>query len=97
MSLFRVMHSGDLERPFNPVLYEDGVPVNMTGATSVKISINGGALKTASGNAVGQVTYNWAAGDLPSAGTYKVLVKVEWTSGRTQTFPEDGSFIIKVI
>lgn len=44
----------------------------------------------------GEVTYEWAANDTESAGTYVGEVEVEFTTGETKTFPSSGTFSIYV-
>lgn len=100
----RTMHVGDLEPPFNPTLYDDnGTPYNLSTATSVKVTakLPDGtsvfSLRSATGNSSGQVSYTWQAADVSSAKTLHVTVVVEWTAGRSQTFPEEQPFVIHVI
>ena len=102
MSLSRNMKQGDLEPDFDPVLYDpDGQPYDLSTATSVKVTCyqNGASVftsRTASGNSSGQVNMPWVSGDTDDRGEMLLEVEVEWTSGRIQTFPDNGYFIVNV-
>ena len=103
MSLSRDMKQGDLEPPFDPVLYDDdGVtPLNLSTATSVKVTCyqNGASVFTsraATGSAAGVVNMPWVSGDTNTIGTLYLEVEVEWTAGRIQTFPSAGYFVVNV-
>lgn len=106
MSLSRNMKQGDLEPDFDPVLYDpDGQPYDLSTATSVKVTCyqNGASVftsRTASGNSSGQVSMAWVSGDTNTIGegasALKLEVEVEWSSGRIQTFPDNGYFIVNV-
>jgi len=103
MGFSRNMKQGDLEPPFNPVLYQDdGVtPYNLSTATSVKVTAKqaGAALftsRSATGNASGQVTMTWSGTDTAVLGEITLEVEVEWTAARVQTFPAIGYFVVTV-
>jgi hypothetical protein len=44
----------------------------------------------------GFVVRDWATGDNAAAGTYSCEVEVTWNDGKITTFPNDGTFTIKV-
>ncbi|MCB9415415.1 MAG: hypothetical protein H6526_09025 [Actinobacteria bacterium] len=102
MSLSRNMKQGDLEPDFDPVLYDPGgQPYDLSTATSVKVTCyQAGASvftsRTASGNSSGQVNMPWVSGDTDDQGEMLLEVEVEWSSGRIQTFPDNGYFIVNV-
>ncbi len=103
MSLSRYMKQGDLEPPFDPVLYDDdGVtPLNLSAATSVKVTCyqNGASVFTsraATGDAQGRVNMPWVAGDTNTIGTLRLEVEIEWSAGRIQTVPSEDTFYVYV-
>lgn len=102
MSLSRNMKKGDLEPPFDPVLYDaDGNPEDLTAATSVKVTCKRGSTtvftsRTATGNAAGQVSMPWQSGDTSTVGRLDLEVEVEWSPSRTQRYPDAGYFVVNV-
>lgn len=103
VGLSRNMKQGDLEPPFNPVLTDDnGVPYNLSAATSVKVTAKqgGSALFTSracTGNSQGVVNMPWVSGDTNALGEIRLEVEVEWTASRIQTFPAIGYFLVTVV
>ena len=107
MSLSTVMHVGDLEPPFRPVLVNrtTGLPYDLSTATSVKVTCTRGttsvfSLRSATGNSAGQVNMAWSGTDTNTVGELHLVVVVEWTSGRVQTFPaepEGNYFVVNVV
>src|SRR5512142_3200877 len=63
-----------------------------TGGTVAKVSA-AGTITNALG---GEVTYQWAAGDLDTVGTYEAEMEVFWGDGKNETFPSDGYWTIEV-
>jgi len=97
-----VIKRGDLLPPFVVTLTDDGVPVNLSSATTIKangyrhgvkvvdISI-GGPFST-----VGLVTVNWAAPMTDLLGLILFEFPVTWPGGKVQTFPQDGFERVRV-
>lgn len=78
--------------------------VDLTAALSVRLlatNLDSGVLEISAAasfvapRTAGQVTYTFAAGDLDTAGDYKVEWEVTFASG-THTFPNDGYALMKV-
>ena len=102
MSLSRDMKQGDLEPDFDPVFTDDdGYPLPLDTATSVKVTATQAGVslftsRSATGDANGQVNMPWVSGDTDDVGEMLLEVEVEWSSGRIQTFPDNGYFIVNV-
>lgn len=77
---------------------DNGEPVDLTGAESVKIvgAMEGQLLfnDTATGDVDGVVTRAWAAEDTDTAGTILAQVKVTWPGGGRQSFPPNGPLVV---
>lgn len=81
---------------------EDGVPVNLTGATvefhmetlAGAIVINRAASVT--DPTLGRVSVIWQAGDTANEGTYNAEFEVTFNSGAVQTFPNDRHMTVEV-
>jgi hypothetical protein len=80
---------------------DNGTPVDLTAAASVKVigSLEGLVLfsDTATGDADGVVTRPWVAEDTDTAGTVLVEVEVTWPGGAVQTFPADGYLTVLIL
>lgn len=102
MSLSRNMKTGDRLPDFNPVVTwpDTGLPVDLTTASAIVVNAtqNGASLFTgraATGNAAGQVTMTWNAGD--TAATGEILLEVVATiGGKEWSFPGRGYFSVVV-
>jgi len=73
-----------------PVTFPGGVTFRMVGGGRV---VTG----TASGDALGTIVYNWAAGDLSVAGTYAAVFIATDGAGRTATFPTGTNLELVVV
>jgi hypothetical protein len=100
--------TGDTYPPLGAVLDDDGTPVDLTAADSVRLIlklespstvVEGAAAVTSA--AGGAVEYEWAAGDTDQAGEYQGEWEVTWDAGSTppsvQTFPNDGYFSVEIL
>ena len=95
---------GDTRPAFLVTLKDgNGNPINLTGCsvTFVMKSADAGdnvgpvitsaaAIPSPTSSNVGQVSYNWAAGDTYYAGNYWGEFKVNFTDGSVMTFPNTG-------
>jgi hypothetical protein len=92
-----VVRKGDRLPPIVATLKDsEGVAVNLTGATVVfhlrptrggTVKVNAAATVTSA--AGGVVTYEWAAADTDTAGTFYAEYEVNW-GGLKQSFPNPG-------
>ena len=78
---------------------ESPTAINLTSATSVtfKMRLEGttGAPKVDAAMEIttpasGRVTYEWAAGDTDTPGTYEVEYEILWNDGTIETVPNNG-------
>lgn len=87
------MKKGDLKPDLEILCTDDGVPVDLTTATSVQVvcrregATSALFTRTGTGSAVGIVTYAWQAGDTDTVGRLLFEVKVTWPSSKPQRFP----------
>lgn len=102
----------DTAPPLGPGTLRDaaGNAVNITGATSVKLTVTpvGGTTPKFSAEvqvldaATGRWQYKWAATDTDTAGSYTFQIQVTYaavspeTVGRKQTFPTKGSMTLDI-
>lgn len=82
-------------RPVSFTLTEGGEPANLAAASSVKLvyqKVGGAAIARVieTWTADGKCQYQWTATDLLTSGKYRFEIEVTFTSGRVQTYPEDG-------
>ena len=95
-----VLKRGDLLPPLEAVLTDDGVPVDLTSATSIRaVGVRRGVTlfdRAVSGDAQGLVTVDWQAGDTDLLGYFNVEFRVTWPGTLPQTFPPDGSTRVRV-
>lgn len=97
------MKRNDRRPRYRVQLTSNGVPVDLTGAASVKfimkqnntIKVNKAAMTIVTA-ATGIVEYAWAAGDTDTSGDYNVEVEVDWGSSVFQTFPSSGYFTCSI-
>lgn len=95
----QVWKQGDTEPPLVIVVTDDGAAVDLTTATEIRLRTYGSvALETTTvtGDADGNVTYEWQPGDTDTAGKFQAEVRVTTASGGKQTFPNEG-YLIGVI
>ena len=103
MATSTTMKRGDLEPPLTITCTDNGSPLNLSGASSVRVLIsrNGTIVvnDTApdlTGAASGVVVHEWVAGETATAGVLSVEVEVTWPTARPQTFPPDGSLHVVI-
>jgi hypothetical protein len=95
----------DLQPSIQATLYQGGIPVDLTGAASVKFTMTliGGSTPKVNAAAVvvsaasGVVRYDWVAADTDTIGDYYGEWQVLWTAGsKPQTFPSSGYHTISI-
>lgn len=81
-----------------------GNAVNLTGATSRELTVRttgGAVLFSAECQVVdataGRLSYQWAAANTATAGTYEWDVEVTYADGRKQTFPTIGYMTLDIV
>jgi hypothetical protein len=100
---------GDRRPPLVRTLTDvDGVPVDLTAATSVRFhmwrasssrALVIDAVATKDPDQVtnpGKVSYSWVAGDTGAAGTYLAEWEVTWSAGITETYPNHDDMVIEI-
>lgn len=74
-------------------------PVDLTTATSITVKgVQNGDLvidRVVTGNANGEVTLAWEAGDTDRVGYLYLRFVVLWPNGKEQTFPEEGAVRVR--
>lgn len=85
-------------------LNEDGAPIDLTGATSVRFH-----MRNATGTVVldedmlvddatgGIVVYVWDAADTAVVGRFQAEVEITFSNGRVETFPNSGYLEVVII
>lgn len=104
MADFFKLKRGDTSPAMRRVLAdEDGVAINITGATVVfNMRAAGGAVVVDGAAAVvtdaagGEVRYDWQAGDTAEAGDFEGEFQITYLSGAVETVPNDGHIQIKI-
>lgn len=80
--------------------FTDGAFVDLTQfATIVMRMVSGATVVTgsATGDALGNLSYAWQAGDTDVVGTYAVVFVGTTAGGRVQTFPTGTNLTIEVV
>jgi hypothetical protein len=85
------MYRGDLEPDLVVTCYDGETPVNLTGASSIRVigaRLNGTLLfsRPVTGTAQGVVTMPWQVTDTATEGEIVIEVEVTWPGARPQTF-----------
>lgn len=82
------------------LLRDDGSVADLTTATEVRFKI--GAPLNINGScdiitrAAGIVEYPWGATDTAAAGNHRAEFEVLWSSGKKETFPNDGYLVVQI-
>jgi len=82
--------------------YEDGTPIDLTGASVrfIMAKTDGTVVVNANATIVdataGKVRYEWQQGDLSEEGRYNAEFEVTFPNGDVLTAPSQGYFIIEV-
>lgn len=91
---------GDLEPDMPMIVTVDGTAQDLTAAVSLSLhwmkpdgTVVDVAL-TAVNLVLGQVKRVWVAGDTDVVGYHRGRIVATWPSGDTQTFPNDGSWVL---
>ncbi len=104
MSHTESIKRGDLMPPFEADLTSDGVPVDLTAATTVRVIgwrnnlplFNRPVTMTNEQLTAGHVLMNWQATDTDTVADLYIEVEVTWVTGKPQTFPDDGWMVVHV-
>jgi hypothetical protein len=98
---------GDVLPRLRATLYgTDGAPIDLTLASAVTLRVRqtGSATPvkfakpcTVTGAKTGEIEYPWATGDTATAGTYEAEFCVTWQDGTTQTVPNNGNAVLKIL
>jgi hypothetical protein len=100
-----VTKTGSLLEPLLlTLLGSDGAPIDLTLATAAVFSlreplsgalaVDGGALAILAPPTAGKVRYDWAAGDVDTAGLYLGEVELSWPGDLNQRVPNDGYYVV---
>ncbi len=93
---------GDLKPDLVITCTSDGAVPNFTTATTVQVVCRreGAAValftRTATGDALGKVTYVWQAGDTDTVGRLLFEVVATWTGSKPQRFPANSYLPVDV-
>lgn len=76
-------------------LIENGSPLDLTDADSVRAILKAGAVVVEPAAAVtnaatGEVTVTFEAADTSTAGTFNLEVEITWAAGEIETVPNEG-------
>ena len=92
---------GDDLPPIRAIAYRvNGGPVDLTKFTSVTFKmVCGATIKSgpATGDAYGTLTYELAAGDTDTPGTYDACFKAVNDSGKEETFPAGRNLTVVIV
>ena len=93
---------GDTAPPMPLTLTDDGVPVDLSSATRIRvIAVAGGTAVIddpgLSGSDVGVVVRPWLPAETATVQEYQVEVKVTWPDTTIRTFPADGALTVRVV
>lgn len=101
-----VMKRNDLQPRLEVRLERDGVAVDLTTATEVRIFAKRGATIKFEGTMTwgdqtaelrGIVWRDWVLGDTDTAAEYQVEYQVMWPSSRPETFPDGGYDVLQIV
>ena len=87
--------------PVRATLSDASGPIDLTGATQIKLILKG-ATVTITGNCTvvsapaGTVSYTWAAGDTAVAGDYQGEFEITWPGGKVETVPNDSYLAVTI-
>ena len=101
-----VLKQHDRRPFFLAVLKGDGLPVDLTQATSARLiaTLEGASTPAITGvltfvvpRSSGQVSYAWQTNDTSTVGSYRAEVEVTWSDGTLQTFPNAGYIPLTIL
>ena len=98
----RTIKRGDTYPFLRLVVSEDGFPIDLTAADTIKV-----IMKTELGAALvftadtydavnGGIEYEWLSGDTDTSGEYNLEVEIEWAAGGFQTVPNSGYDLLTI-
>lgn len=100
MTDFFIKKGDTLPRIESTLKYSTGMPVDLTGATSVELvyrSVQNSLVTTKTGVIVdaiqGKVAYAWVEGDTSTPGSYQAEWKITFSGGGKLTIPNDATFV----
>lgn len=100
------INRGDQQPPLLINLTDDGLPVDLSSATNIRMIVRDGPDSgnppiidvTLPGRPVdGVLMYNWLPTDTSRAGKFKVQVEVTWPGALKQTFPLGGYADLEIV
>jgi hypothetical protein len=91
--------AGDTATPIRARAFTPDGYVDLTVFASVAFRMVGPVTITgaATGDALGNLSYAWAAGDTATPGEYAAVWRCTDSSGKTQTFPQGGSLTVTIV
>ena len=96
------MKRGDTAPPLSVTLTDNGTPVDLTTATTIRVraAMNGTPVftHTVTGTNQGVITMPWQATDTAIPGMLEIECEVTWpgTTAPVQTFPADGRLRVNI-
>jgi len=99
-----IIKQGDLDEPLRATLQDNGVAVDLTGYdvwflfSSDQATYIFRRVCVVESTTLGQVRYDWQAGDTDTAGRYSGAFElVAQATGRKKTYPSEGFFDIQIL
>jgi hypothetical protein len=91
--------AGDTATPIRARAFTADGYVNLTVFASIAFRMVGPVTVTgaATGDALGNLSYAWAAGDTATVGDYQAVWLATDGSGKTQTFPQGASLTVTIV
>lgn len=94
------MKRGDTLPALRATLTDDGAPVDLTAATTIRVLLRRGSTlvinRVVTGTDQGVVTMPWQTGDTAIAGILRGEVEVTWPDGKVQTWPPTDTFTVEI-
>lgn len=90
---------GDTATPIQARAFTADDFVDLTVFASIAFRMVGPVTKTgaATGDAIGNLSYTWAAGDTATVGEYQAVWRCTDGSGKVQTFPQGASLTVTIV